>query len=133
MTAEVVQVGLSAHPVGMPLDLRRPCGYLHVFPTGNLADPAHPSWCDRVDCRRRGQHRSLARHLDTNRPETSNLHVSLVQALHASAEPSVCLGSLGDEASASLVLSIGHARVLRYRLAHLLDVVRPTRSGSRLT
>ncbi|TYC05683.1 hypothetical protein FXF53_04515 [Micromonospora sp. WP24] len=129
MTAEVARAGLSAHPVGMAPDIDRPCGFVHVFPTGNLAEPAHPRWCDRIDCRRRGQHRSQAHHLDTNRPEPFTLYAALVQALHPAAQPMVCLTSLGDEASAGLVLSIGHARVLRYRLADLLDAVKPTPGG----
>ncbi|MFC5926091.1 hypothetical protein [Micromonospora vulcania] len=43
LTAEIVEAGLSAEPFGMTVDVDRPCGYLHVFPTGNLADPTRPT------------------------------------------------------------------------------------------
>ncbi|MGW0507337.1 hypothetical protein [Micromonospora sp. NPDC003241] len=125
VTAVVAKAGMDAYPTGMAPDVERPCGYVHVFATGTLADePAdltHPRWCDRRDCQRRGQHRSPARHLDTNRPEAFIVDVSLVQALHPAAEPMVNLTSAEGSAAASLVLSIGQVRVLRYRLAHLLD------------
>ncbi|MCM0676459.1 hypothetical protein NCC78_17455 [Micromonospora phytophila] len=136
-TAVIARAGLGAHPVGMTPEVDRPCGYLHVFPTGTLADApadlAHPRWCDRNDCQRRGQHRSRARHVNTNRPEAFILDVALVQALHPAAEPMVRLTSVERSATASLVLSIGQARVLRYRLAHLLDIAKATRNGGRWT
>ncbi|MEU3454479.1 hypothetical protein ABZ671_12855 [Micromonospora sp. NPDC006766] len=133
-SAEIARAGLSSHPVGMAPDVHRPCGYVHVFPTGTLADPAelgHPRWCDRHDCQRRGQHRSRARHTDTNRPEAFIADVALVQALGPTAEPMVNLTSVEGTAAASLVLSTGQARVLRYRLAHLLDVAKATRNDGR--
>ncbi|WP_088960677.1 hypothetical protein [Micromonospora purpureochromogenes] len=108
----------------------RLCGYVHVFPTGTLADrTACPRWCDRDDCQRRGQHRSRARHVDTNRPEAFIGGVALVQALHPAAEPMVNLTSVEGSAAASLVLSIGQARVLRYRLAHLLGMAKAGPNG----
>ncbi|WP_200214916.1 hypothetical protein [Micromonospora coerulea] len=135
VTAVVAKTGMDAHPVGMAPDVDRPCGYVHVFPTGTLAtepaDPSHPRWCDRNDCQRRGQHRSRARHLDTNRPEAFIVDVALVQALHPAAEPMMNLTSVEAAAAASLVLSIGQARVLRYRLAHLLDMAKASRNGGR--
>ncbi|MEV0153172.1 hypothetical protein AB0H57_05440 [Micromonospora sp. NPDC050686] len=94
-----------------------------------LPDPSGcPRWCDRDGCQRRGQHRSRARHVDTNRPEAFIVDVALVQALHPAAEPMVALTSI-DGSAASLVLSIGQARVLRYRLANLLDAARNTNRG----
>ncbi|MGC4744659.1 hypothetical protein ACLQ28_03185 [Micromonospora sp. DT201] len=107
----------------------RPCGYVHVFLTGNLADPTHPRWCDRDDCQRRGQHRSQASHLDTNRPEAYVVDVSLVQALHPAAGPVVNLTSMEGNAATCLVLSLRQTRVLRYRLANLLDAARPARNN----
>ncbi|MFI5490003.1 hypothetical protein [Micromonospora echinaurantiaca] len=41
-TAAIARVGLEAHPVGMAPDVARPCGHLHVYPTGNLADAPPP-------------------------------------------------------------------------------------------
>ncbi|MEU7801683.1 hypothetical protein AB0B10_20695 [Micromonospora arborensis] len=127
--AGVAKVGLSAHPGGMAADVERPCGYVHVFLTGNLADPSHPRWCDRDDCQRRGQHRSRASHLDTNRSETFIVDVCVVQALHPAAEPMVNLSSVEGNAAACLILSLRQTRVLRYRLANLLDAVRPARNN----
>ncbi|MFG3576413.1 hypothetical protein [Micromonospora chersina] len=131
-TVVIRRAGLDAHAVGMAPDVDRPCGYVHVYPTGTLAAPAdqgHPPWCDRDDCQRRGQHRSRARQVNTNRPEAFIVDVALVQALHPAAEPMANLTSVEGAAAANLVLSIGQARVLRYRLVHLLDEARATRNG----
>ncbi|MHA4950589.1 hypothetical protein ACX27O_25000 [Micromonospora sp. SD19] len=137
VTAVVAKAGMNAHPVGMAPDVDRPCGYVHVFPTGTLADPDdqgyHPRWCDKDDCKRRSQHRSHARHLETNRQEAFIVDVALVQALHPAAEPMVALTSAAGSAAGSLVLSVGQARLLRYRLAHLLDIAKATRNGGRWT
>ncbi|MEU3456417.1 hypothetical protein ABZ671_22885 [Micromonospora sp. NPDC006766] len=136
-TAVVTRAGLDAHPVGIALDVGRPCGYVHVYPTGTLAsepaDLSHPRWCDREDCQRRGQHRSRTRQMDTNQPEAFIVEVALVQALHPAGEPMVNLTSVEGAAAASLVLSIGQARVLRYRLADLLDLAKATGNGGRWT
>ncbi|MER7890607.1 hypothetical protein ABTX15_12355 [Micromonospora sp. NPDC094482] len=135
-TAAIDRAGMTSHPVGMAPDVDRPCGYLHVFPTGALADPGdqgHPRWCDRTDCQRRGQHRSPARHLDTNPPEAFIVDVALVQALHPAAEPMVALTSVPGVAAASLLLSVGQARVLRYRLRHLLGAPKASRNEGRRT
>ncbi|NJP32217.1 hypothetical protein [Micromonospora thermarum] len=137
VTAVVARAGMDAHPVGMAPDVDRPCGYVHVFPTGTLADePAelsHPRWCDRDECQRRDQHRSRARRVDTNRPEAFIVDVALVQALHPAAEPMVRLTSVQGGAAASLVLSVGQTRVLRYRLANLLDLAGARPNGGRWT
>ncbi|WP_157562875.1 hypothetical protein [Micromonospora chokoriensis] len=130
VTAEVLTAGLSANPGGMAAGVERPCGYVHVFPTGNLANPPHPAWCDRDDCQRRGQHRSQASHLDTNRPESLKVDACLVQALHPAAEPMVNLTSVEGNAAACLVLSVRQTRVLRYRLANLLDAAKPARNNA---
>ncbi|MEH0983226.1 hypothetical protein [Micromonospora sp. CPCC 205556] len=135
-TAVSVRAGLDTQPIGMAPGTNRPCGYLHVFSTGTLADrlgPDHPRWCDRHDCQHRGQHRSRSRHVDTDRPEPFIVDVALVQALHPAAEPMVNLTSVAGIAAGSLVLSVAQARVLRYRLAHLLEVARATRNDGRWT
>ncbi|SCE96404.1 hypothetical protein GA0070607_3743 [Micromonospora coriariae] len=137
VTAVVVKAGMDAHPVGMAPDVDRPCGYVHVYPTGTLAtepaDLTHPRWCDRGDCARRGRHRSPALHLDTNRPEAFIVDVALVQALHPAAAPMVALTSVEGSATACLLLSVGQARVLRYRLGNLIDMTKATRNGGRWT
>ncbi|MGA4729599.1 hypothetical protein ACPB67_19420 [Micromonospora taraxaci] len=126
LTAVATKTGMSAHPVGMAPDVERPCGYVHVFPTGTLAtesaDPSHPRWCDRGGCDRRGRHRSPTLILDTNRPETSIVEVALVQTLRPATEPMVSLTSMEGDAAAGLMLSLGQARVLRYRLVNLFGM-----------
>lgn len=134
-TAAIARAGLEAHMTGVAPDVKRSCGYVFVFPTGTLgnapADLAHPRWCDRDDCQRRGQHRSRILSLDTNRPEAFIVDVALVQALHPAVEPMVRLTTVEDAAATSLVLSIGRARVLRYRLVSLLDMAKAGRHGGR--
>lgn len=103
----------------------RGCGSVHVFPTGMLAAPdRHPRWCDRNGCVRRGEHRSRISDVDTNRPEASILTVGLVQVIHPAVEPVVALTATDGTASDRVVLSIGQVRVLRYRLATLLDAAK---------
>ncbi|PTA42518.1 hypothetical protein [Micromonospora sp. RP3T] len=115
------RAGLDAYPIGLGPGVSRPCGHVFVYPTGALAAPddlAHPRWCDRDRCRLRGRHCSRARRVDTNRAESSVVEVGLVRALHPAAETMVSLSG----AASAVVLSVGQARVLRYRLAHLLDL-----------
>ncbi|MGW3788941.1 hypothetical protein ACWD5Z_30480 [Micromonospora chokoriensis] len=137
VTAVATGAGMNAHPVGMAPDVERPCGYVHVFPTGTLAnesaDPSHPRWCDRGGCARRGRHRSPTWILDTNRPETSIVEVALVQALHSATEAMVSLTSVEGDAAAGLILSLGQARVLRYRLVNLFGMAMTTRNDGRRT
>ncbi|MEV4666092.1 hypothetical protein AB0J85_29645 [Micromonospora echinofusca] len=132
-TAASARAGLDAHPAGAA-GLDRHCGYVHVYQTGALADAtptACPRWCDRDDCKRRGHHRSRAHHLDTNRLEAFIIDVGLVQALHQAAEPMVSLTGVESSAAANLALSMRQARVLRYRLSHLLDIATAVRNGGR--
>ncbi|MFK4244878.1 hypothetical protein ACI2KV_18520 [Micromonospora chokoriensis] len=137
MTAVATKAGMNAHPVGMAPDVERPCGHVHVFPTGTLAteapDPSHPHWCDRGGCNRRGRHRSPTLILDTNRPETSIVDVALVQALRPASAPMVSLTSVEGDAAAGLMLSLGQARVLRYRLVNLFGMAMTTRNDGRRT
>ncbi|WP_089155036.1 hypothetical protein [Micromonospora sp. NBS 11-29] len=118
-TAALGRAGLDAYPAGLAPGLSRACGHVHVYPTGTLAAPDdldHPRWCDRDGCRHRGQHRSRARQVDVDRFVVG---VGLVRALHPAAEPMV---SLRSAEGGALVLSIGQAKVLRHRLAHVLDL-----------
>ncbi|GHJ05955.1 hypothetical protein TPA0907_03220 [Micromonospora humidisoli] len=134
-SAAVARAGLAAHVTGMAPDMKRSCGDVFVYPTGALggapADLTHPHWCNRDDCERRGRHRSRILRSDTNRPEAFIVGVALVQALHPAAKPTVRLTSVEGGAATSLVLSVGQSRVLRYRLANLLDMARAGRNGGR--
>lgn len=124
VTAAIGGAGLEAYPSGLGFGVSRPCGHVYVYPTGGLADDLnHPRWCDRDGCRLRGRHRSRVRQVDTNRSEAFPVGVGLVRALHPGAETMVHLSGAG----ATVVLSIGQARVLRYRLAHLLDLAAVSR------
>ncbi|MEU5783857.1 hypothetical protein [Micromonospora lupini] len=130
-TAAAARAGLEAHLLGMAPNVERPCGHVFVFPTGTLADSpadlAHPRWCDRNDCERRGQHRSRSLGVDTDRPEAFIVEAVLAQALHPAAEPMVRMTGMEGGAATSLFLSIRQARILRYRLANLLDMTRAGR------
>ena len=81
----------------------------------------HPRWCDRNACERRAEHRSPAMNVDTNRPEAAIVDVALIQALHPLAEPMVSMTVIEGPAAQHVILSIGQARVLRYRLGNLID------------
>ncbi|MGC5331496.1 hypothetical protein [Micromonospora sp. DT62] len=132
-TTASARAGLDAHPASAA-GLDRHCGYVHVYETGALAGvnpTACPRWCDRDGCQRRGHHRSRTRHLDTNRLEAFIVDVGLVQALHPAAKQMVSLTSVEGSAAANLVLSMRQARVLRYRLSHLLDIATAVRNGAR--
>lgn len=61
--------------------------------------------------------------MDTNRSDSSVVEVGLVRALHPAAQTMVSLGG----AASAVVLSVGQARVLRYRPAHLLDLAAVSR------
>ncbi|MBQ0894201.1 hypothetical protein KBX37_14025 [Micromonospora sp. U56] len=62
--------------------------------------------------------------VDTNRPEASILTVGLVQTTHPAAGPVVALTATVSTTAHRVVLSIGQARVLRYRLSALTDATR---------
>ncbi|MGC4854599.1 hypothetical protein ACLQ24_14690 [Micromonospora sp. DT4] len=120
-TAAAARAGLEAHLIGMAPDVVRPCGHVFAFPTGTLADApsavAHPRWCDRDDCQRRGRHHSRVLGVNTDRPEPFTLRAHLVQGLHPAAQPMV---RLEDSAATRLHLSTRQTRILRHRLARLL-------------
>lgn len=117
--------GLTAHQIGMAPTVERPCGYVHVYPTGALAEPddqGHPPWCDRKDCAGRGQHRSLRLPVATGHPEAVIADVALVQALAAGVEPMLAMTVVDGDAGREIVLSIGQGRVLSYQIRRLLDM-----------
>ncbi|MEU1587501.1 hypothetical protein [Micromonospora sp. NPDC005710] len=60
--------------------------------------------------------------MDTNRPEASIVILGLVQTTQPAAEPMVVMTATDGAASNQVVLSIGQARVLRYRLGALVDM-----------
>lgn len=124
--AAVTDAGMQARPIPMAPDISRPCGHVHVYPTGTLADPhdvGHPSWCDRKDCVQRGRHRSIRLPVSTGTPEAAIVDVSLTQALARGAEPMMALTVVdGDSGSRETVLSLGQGRVLSYQVRRLLDL-----------
>ncbi|MET8043411.1 hypothetical protein ABZU25_21420 [Micromonospora sp. NPDC005215] len=118
----ITAAGFTTATAPVTRDVERRCGFVHVFATGALAtDDRHPRWCGRDGCDRRGEHRSRVSDVDTNRPEASIITVALVQTTHPAAGPMVVLSATGGMAYDRVVMSIGQARVLRYRLGGLID------------
>jgi hypothetical protein len=124
--AVIDRAGRTGRPIGMAPDITRPCGHVHVYPTGQLADPAdmpHPSWCDRKDCRQRGRHRSIRLPVTTGHPEAAIVDMSLTQALIRDAELMMVLTVVdGDNGSRETALSLGQGRVLSHQVRRLLDL-----------
>ncbi|MDH6462285.1 hypothetical protein M2302_002463 [Micromonospora sp. A200] len=122
----ITAAGFTAAAAASVPGVERKCGDVHVFATGTLAAdwPLRPRWCDRAGCHQRGEHRSRVTDVDTNRSEASILTVGLVQTTHPAAEPVVALTATVSTTAHRVVLSIGHARVLRYRLSALTDAIR---------
>ncbi|MET8524861.1 hypothetical protein [Micromonospora sp. NPDC005172] len=108
----------SATPLGE--DVNRPCGYVHIYPTGLLAANAHPEWCDRKGCDARGEHRSRFLLIESPRQEASIISVSLAQTCRPPAEPVVVLSVADRTATQRVVFSAREARNLRHRLGDLL-------------
>ncbi|MEU4334778.1 hypothetical protein AB0F59_09145 [Micromonospora lupini] len=65
--------------------------------------------------------------MDTDRPNAFIVEAVLAQALHPAAEPTVRMTGMEGGAATRLFLSIRQARILRYRLANLLDMTRAGR------
>ena len=123
----VERASLSAHPVPMAPTVNRPCGYVHVYPTGQLADPVdpgHPQWCDRKDCDQRGQHRSIRLPVSTGQPEAVIADVALTQALGQGVTPMLSLTVVDGHSGREIVLSLGQGRVLSYQVRRLLDLAK---------
>lgn len=123
--AMIGRTGLEGHPVPLAPDVTRPCGHLHVYPTGRLGDrrdPGHPSWCDRRDCGVRGGHRSVRLPIGVGQPETAIAHLALTQGLAPGAEPALALAAVDGDTGTEVVLSLGQGRVLTYQVRRLLDL-----------
>ena len=84
----------------------------------------HPRWCDRKTCERRRAHCSPVKPVDTNRPEATVLDVALVQEWHPSAEPLISLTVIDGASVDQVLMSLGQATVLSYRLRQLLDAAK---------
>ncbi|MEV7264724.1 hypothetical protein AB0N38_14340 [Micromonospora aurantiaca] len=120
--------------------VNRPCGYVHVYPTGRLAEegeaavPQHPHWCDRRGCDQRGQHRSVRLPVATGDPEAVILDVALIQTLGRGVEPMLAMTVVdGDSGSRETVLSLGQGKVMSYQLRRLLDLSKGYRGNRRPT
>ncbi|MEU8179960.1 hypothetical protein AB0B86_04175 [Micromonospora sp. NPDC049047] len=119
----IAAAGFTSAAGPMSTDLQRPCGYVHAYPTGALAnDSGHPRWCDRNGCGRRGEHWSQVAALDDDRQQPSIVAVWLVQTLAPTAETIVALSVTDRTTAKRVLLSVGQARALRYRLGSLLAV-----------
>ncbi|NJP32883.1 hypothetical protein [Micromonospora thermarum] len=113
--------GWRAEPAAVRPLVTRPCGYAYRYPTGRLADLAHPHWCDRRGCLDRHRHRSLRLPVTSGRPEASIAEVSLSQGLTAGLEPVIAL-AVADAGNHEVTLSLGQGRVLSYQVRRLLDL-----------
>lgn len=124
--AAVETADLTAYPVSMAPTVNRPCGYVHVYPTGRLADPedgpAHPPWCDRKNCDQRGRHQSVRLPVSTGRPEAVIADLALTEALAPGVDPMVALTVVDGDSGREIVLSLGQGRVLSYQIRRLLDL-----------
>lgn len=132
--ATVAEAGMLGRTAPGPLRVSRPCGYVHAYPTGQLAQPddiRHPQWCDRRNCVQRQQHRSLRLPVNTGRPEAAIIDVSLVQALSDVVDPMMALNVVDGDHSSELVLSTGQGRVLSYQVRRLLDMSKGHPGGRR--
>jgi hypothetical protein len=125
--------GLDAHPIALSPTVSRPCGYLHVYPTGKLVnptDPIHPHWCDRTDCGLRGRHRSIRLPVSSGQPEAVIADLALTQALGEAVEPMLSLTVVDGDSGREFILSLGQGRVLSYQVRRLVDLAKG-RSGNR--
>jgi hypothetical protein len=124
--AAIRDADFNAYPVPLAPDVERQCGHLYRFPTGNLGQAPHPSWCDQRDCARRGEHRSAGVHIDTNRSERTIVEVGLVQVLDATVAPRLWLTSVdsvdgGEPVAVSMTLSLSQGKVLSNRMRLIAD------------
>ncbi len=121
--------GRTAHPVSLAPHIVRPCGHLHIYPTGNLADPdgmPHPHWCDRRGCGERGRHQSVRLPVSGGHPDPAIVEVALSRALVGAAQPKLSV-TVVDDGGQEVVLCLGQGRVLCYQLRRLLDLARTGR------
>ncbi|MEU3452702.1 hypothetical protein ABZ671_03730 [Micromonospora sp. NPDC006766] len=125
--AGITEAGLHSQPVTLSPTVNRPCGYVHVYPTGQLAEPegeAHPPWCDRKDCSQRGRHQSIQLPVSTGKPEAVIADLSLTHAIADGVEPMMSLTVVDADSGRQIVLSLGQGRVLSYQVRRLLDLSR---------
>jgi hypothetical protein len=121
-TVSAIQAArLTAHRVPMAPDVARTCGHVHTFRTGNLDGSSHPRWCDQKDCDRRRAHCSSVLQIDTNQAEESVLDVALRQDLEPGSKPVISLTVIDGVRADHVVMSLGQARALSYRVRQLLD------------
>ncbi|QGN47906.1 hypothetical protein GKC29_14315 [Micromonospora sp. WMMC415] len=123
--AAIGRAGLHGHPVPLAPDITRPCGHVHVYPTGQLGDrhdPGHPPWCDRAGCTTRGQHRSVQLPISVGQPEAAIAYLALTRCLAPALEPALTLTVVDGDTGTEVVLSLGQGRVLSYRVRRLLDL-----------
>lgn len=123
--AEIGRAGLHGHPVPLAPDITRPCGHVHVYPTGRLGDQhdrGHPSWCDRAGCATRGQHRSIQLPISVGQPEAAIAYLALTRGLAPGLEPTLTLTVVDGDAGTEVVLSLKQGRVLSYQVRRLLDL-----------
>ncbi|MFG2058634.1 hypothetical protein ACGFI9_31875 [Micromonospora sp. NPDC048930] len=124
---------LNAFRVPLAPDIDRPCGHVHIFPTGTLADPAelpHPYWCARGPlCTQRGVHHSRPLPVATD-TATNDVCVWLQQTHHpANGEPMLVVEVIEDDGQPHHTwLSLGQGRVLTYQVRRLLDLSKTRRS-----
>ncbi|WP_422737970.1 hypothetical protein ACN263_01085 [Micromonospora sp. WMMD729] len=116
----IAMAGFASSTTPLGEDVDRPCGYVHIYPTGLLAASAHPSWCDREGCDARGEHRSRFFLVESPRQEASIISLSLAQTRQPPAEPVVVLSVADRTATQRVVFSAREARNLRHRLGDLL-------------
>ncbi|MER7460987.1 hypothetical protein [Micromonospora sp. NPDC126480] len=123
--------GWRAEPAAVGPLAPRPCGYAYRYPTGRLADLAHPHWCDRSGCLDRRRHRSLRLPVSAGQPEGAVAELALSQGLTAGLEPVLTLAVVGPD-DHELSLSLKQGRVLSYQVRRLLDLTgRRRRPASR--
>ncbi|WP_435586146.1 hypothetical protein [Micromonospora aurantiaca (nom. illeg.)] len=124
-SSAVDRAGFTAHVVTLAPDVRRPCGHVHVYPTGRLADsdePQHPHWCDRRDCAGRGLHRSVRLPVNGGHPDPTICELTLTQ--HLTLGDPVLTLTVIDGGGQELALSLGQGCVLAYQVRRLLDLAK---------
>ncbi|MBG6070054.1 hypothetical protein [Micromonospora ureilytica] len=80
----------------------------------------HPTWCDRDRCDRFRTHVSPVVHVDTNRTEETVMDVALIKPWTPVTDPQVSLTVTAGPTVDQVVMSLGQARALAYRLRELL-------------
>lgn len=125
--------GLTARRVPLAPDIDRPCGHVHVFPTGQLADDMpHPHWCARGPlCTQRGVHHSRPLPVATD-TAPADMCLWLQQTHHpAGGDPMLVMEVIEDGHPRHVWLPLGQARVLSYQVRRLLDLSKSRTSNRR--